>query len=245
MSNNSHMRRFKFAVSVFCLVLLTACTSSTETESKTSIKENFEWNLDSTFRTSLDEDLTSKWGFKQSDDMSLEIEVADFEDPNRTTIKDEVDSTIPSECISVAQFVLTSKKSEAKYLMKQTFEKYRDSSLQIYVYTYGSDTKANEQFSSFLTKAPICGYFIPLNVGGEKFVTMDLWKKIDYQSADEFIVNNALYNEASVIGIAGAAVYSIYVSIDKDFNLAKKIASEIKVDVKNHLLTIQALSPLN
>ena len=178
------MRPNKFTIVIFCLMLLTACTSSTETESKTSIKENFEWNIDSTFRTSLDEDLTSKWGFKQSDDMSLEIEVADFKDPNRTTIKDEVDSTIPSECISVAQFVLTSKKSEAKYLMKQTFEKYRNSSLQIYIYTDSSNSKANEQFSNFLSKAPICGYFIPVNVSGEKFVTMDLWKKIDYQSVD-------------------------------------------------------------
>jgi hypothetical protein len=240
MSNNSHTRRFKFTVSVFCLVLLTACTSSTENESKTSIKENFEWNLDSTFRTSLDEDLTSKWGFKQSDDMSLEIEVADFEDPNRTTIKDEVDSTIPSECIGVAQFVMTSKKSEAKYLMKQTFEKFLDTSLQIYVYTYGSDTKASERFSSFLSKAPVCGYFIPVDINGKKFIALDLWKKIDYQSADEFIVYNALYNEATIVGIAGSAVYSIYVSNDKNFNLAKNIVSEIKVDVKDQLLTIQA-----
>ena len=236
------MKLSKFAISVFCLMLLTACASSEETESITSTKENFEWDIDSTFRTSLSENLTSKWGFKQSDDMSLEIEVADFEDPNRTTIKDEVDSTIPSECISVAQFVMTSKKSEARYLMKQTFEKYLDSSLQIYVYTYDSDTKASEQFSSFLSKAPTCGYFIPADVNGKKFIALDLWKKVDYQSANEFIVYNALYNEATVIGIAGSAVYSIYVSIDKNFNLAKKIVDEIKVDIKDHLLTIQTVS---
>jgi len=223
-------------------MLLTACASSEETESITSTHEKFKWDIDSTFRTSLSENLTSKWGFKQSNDMSLEIEVADFQDPNRTTIKDEVDSTIPSECISVAQFVMTSKKSEARYLMKQTFEKYLDRSLQIYVYTYDSDTKASEQFSSFLSEAPACGYFIPADVNGKKFIALDLWKKVDYQSSDEFIVYNSLYDEATVIGIAGSAVYSIYVSIDKNFNLAKKIIDEINVDIKEHLLTIQTVS---
>lgn len=222
------------------LFLLTSCnsTSSTITDSVDS-NASFQWNESSVFRTALNEDITSKWGFKQNEEMYLEIEVADFTDPNRSTIEDEVDSTIPAECIDVASLFSTSKKSGAQYFMNQNYDDYSNRSLQIYVYTFSSEQAAKDQFSKFLNKAPQCGYYIPVWATGKKAIPMDLWKDLGPQDPNNFKVSNDLYNEASALGVVGSAIYNIYVSVEKNTELATKISKEIEPELQKHLSNIQ------
>jgi hypothetical protein len=234
------MKILKVILTTACIFLLSSCNSNTPLNTNgTSSSDAFEWNESSVFRAALSEDTTSNWGFQQSEEMNLEIIVADFEDPYRITIEDEVDSTIPAECIDIASLVSTSKKSGAQFYLSQSYSEFNNRTLQITIYAFSSEKAAKKQFAKFLNKAPQCGYYIPVWANGQKAIPMDLWKNLGPQDPNNFKVSNKLYNEASALGVVGSAIYNIYVSVENNSELAIKISEEIEPELQKHLSAIQ------
>ena len=227
---NSTTRALLKVVSLFvCITFVSGCGTQESAEpsnsqSSTNMSMGLEENDLFELKVPLNE--IAKWGFvgAKEDDFIIKS----YNDSKRVYADSEVVSVIPDYCLPVASLLLDSKNSGAERYSYYSASKDVLNYFSIGIRTYSSAELAKSKFDEMLSVKDKCGSWIPKYSSGDNGLEWNVGVESLSTTPDTVYWESPDLQEALSLGIVGAAIYEVSVSIEGDLRKAIKIREQAK-----------------